>query len=196
MVFFAVSVMAGIAVWIGLEMLFPEAFSYKDFDYFFFLIHYPEYLLGIMLYEAIRENAQDEKRIRIYLPIGLGVFAVAYVLFYSSIPYRGYVSAWTTALATYFALYYLLVTEDRRRKTKIGSVLASFGKNSYGIFLLHVFFAWRFVLVLEKIANRMNCSIKTVPGFVILLPIVLALSYVAGAIFNKVIKKTAGLVFH
>ncbi len=76
-----------------------------------------------------------------------------------------------------------------------GDLLASFGKNSYGIYLLHAFYAWTLISVIEKLLNYQSLSVKNPLGFIIMLPIVLALSYFTGVMFNKLIKKVTKLIF-
>lgn len=186
--FFIVTSIIGMIVWFILLELFGERFLYNGFSYFFFLVHYPEYLLGIMLFLDINEDKLNKKQVKSCLPIGIIVFVTALSLFFSGLPFSDIISAWATAMATYLVLYYLIVTEATRNGTIIGNILASYGKNSYGIFLLHGFFTWPFIGLTEKIANYFSFSIKNVPGFIIMIPIVLLLCYCLGLVFNKVIR--------
>lgn len=194
--FYIISSAFGIVLW-GIFKLKISSFSYEGFSGFFFLVRYPEYILGMMLYYDLKENNLSNQQIKLCLPIGILMFLVAFILFNIDFPLNGTLSGWITALGTYLILYYMMTLEQQNMLSARygGDLLASFGKNSYGIYLLHAFYAWSFISAIEKIFNNYDLSIKNPLGFVIMLPIVLALSYFTGVMFNKLTKKVTQLIF-
>ena len=106
--------MIGMLVWIVLYYIFRSDFNYNGFSYFFFLVHYPEYLLGMILYYDI--SYESLGKIYIYLFTGLVGFIIAIAFFYSKFPCHTFFSAWMTALATYLVLYYLIHNEKKVNK--------------------------------------------------------------------------------
>ena len=195
-IYFVLSSVIGMIFFTILYLVFKDEFISNGFAYFFFTVHYPDYLLGIMLYYDLKENILNELQIKICLPIGVVIFAIAYALSYCDISFSSIPSAWATALGTYLVLYYFISNESEYPKTKVGTVLASYGKNSYGIFLLHTFWAWQFISYTEKIANHFGFSIYNIPCFIVMIPIVLIGAYYTGIVFNKIIKRVTIMVFH
>ena len=193
--FFAVSSCAGMLVWTILFRIFKNDFSKDGFSYFIFLVHYPNYLLGIMLYLDLSESMLTTEQIKRCLPLGLMAYAVAVVLFYSPIPYGNMFSAWMTALATYLVLYYLLSNEKNYKPSLITKVLSAFGRNSYCIYLLHVFCVWTFVPLLGDVLGRIDINFYTIPWFIIMIPVVLALSYLTGYLFRIIVRNVTKLLF-
>lgn len=182
-------------VWLLLYFSFKESFNRNGFSYFFFLVHYPNYLLGFMLYLDIYDNLLNDTQIKMCFPIGMMVFGVAYILLYTHIPHCDILSAWATALATYLILYFLIFSVENKPISTIGKWLSLYGKNSYGIYLLHAFYVWPFISLIEEILNRFDFSIMNYCGFAMMIPIVLILCYFTGLLFNKVIKRLTLFLF-
>lgn len=180
-------------LWFALYFAFPDSFANNGFGYFFFLVHYPEYLLGITLYYDLSNTILQKTQISRCLLCGIGSLIIAVVLFYSGFPWSSIPSAWMTALATYFILYYLISNEKTRKKKVICKVLENYGKNSYYIFLLHAFLAWPFVGISLKLLAKIGIS-QTI-SFFVLIPITLFLAYVVGVIFRGIVEKTTSLIF-
>lgn len=199
-VFFVITSFTGMVIWAVFYILFKKAFINESFSYYFFLVHYPEYLLGIMLYLDLSESLLKEKQVRLCMPLGVLIFAIAYLLFYLPVPFGNIFSAWMTALATYLILYHLISKEltfnkVEKRQSLLGKILSGFGKNSYCIFLLHAFCAWTFVQFLEKILGKMGINIRNYCCFFVLIPVVLMLAYFIGYLFNKIVHSMTKIVF-
>ena len=192
-IFFVISSFMGMLLWGALYFAFPDSFANSVFGYFFFLVHYPEYLLGIMLYYDLSNNLLQKTQINRCLLCGIGSLIIAVVLFYSGLPWGFIPSAWMTALATYFILHYLISNERMGEKKVICKVFENFGKNSYCIFLLHAFLAWPFVRLSLKLLAKIGIS-QTI-SFFALIPITLFLSYVVGLIFRGIVKKATSIIF-
>lgn len=198
-IFFILSSFFGMLLWLVLYYGFHEGFTGNGFDYFFFLVHYPEYLLGIMLYDDFSDNILQKKQISGCLLCGIGSFIIAVPLFYSGLLCGLILSAWLTAFATYFVLYYLISNEKNMRKSEklIGKrtreILENFGKNSYCIFLLHAFFAWPFVKLSLNLLAMIGVS-QTI-SFFVLIPFTLFLSHIAGVTLRVIVKKITSAIF-
>ena len=193
--FFLISSAAGMLLWVVLMCIFRNSFSKAGFSYYFFPVHYPNYLLGVQLYFDISQSKLTKKQVRRCLPFGFMAYAAAVVLFFSSVPSKNVFSAWMTALATYLVLYFLLSNEQALRPSIALRILSAFGRNSYPIYLLHAFWVWLFVPITGKILKQLDVDLYTIPSFLLLLPIVLTLSYFTGHIFGKIVRYMSGCLF-
>lgn len=193
--FFLISSAAGMLLWVVLKYTFRNSFSQAGFNYYFFPVHYPNYLLGVMLYFDLSESMLTKQQVRQCLPLGFMIYAVSVILFFSTVPSKNVFSAWMTALATYLVLYFLLSNEQTFRPSVALRIISAFGRNSYPIYLLHGFWAWSFVPIAAKILKQFNANLYTIPGFLLLLPLVLSLSYFTGYILGKVVRNVSGYLF-
>jgi peptidoglycan/LPS O-acetylase OafA/YrhL len=191
-VFFAFSSLLGMSLWFILFFLFRERFDINGFGYCLFLVHYPEYLLGILLFYDFSSHIFTEAEIKKCRILSFFVLTTAIALFFSRLPFSNILSAWMTALFAYLALYYMISNESEKRKIWISIVLENFGKNSYYIFLLHTFFAWPFAKLMIKICDEKGISTNIT--FWILIPIILSFAFFAGAIFRTLIKVGEGFL--
>ncbi|MCR5742981.1 MAG: acyltransferase [Lachnospiraceae bacterium] len=191
--FFIFSSFVGMVLWAILYLVFRDGFTNNGFGYYFFLIHYPEYLLGILLYYDISSHFLQRKHINMFLLYAIVSLLSAIVLFYSDISWRLIPSAWMTAIATYFIMYTMISTEKHNKGNIISKVLEGFGKNSFFIFLLHAFFAWPFVRISLMILGDFGLS-QTV-SFFVLIPVTLFLSYIAGLFLRVIVKKVTLVIF-
>lgn len=185
--FFIISSILGMLLWTALYFIFRGAFLYDGFGYCFFLVHYPEYLLGMMLYFDFSSHVLNDSEIKRCIPFSIAALIISIILFYYPKTVLYIPSAWMIALATYFALYYMLSNEQNKEYSLISRIMEEYGKNSYYIFLIHAFFAWTFVkktlLLLEKTGFSVMVS------FFILIPVTLFLAYYAGLAFRALIRK-------
>ncbi len=191
--FFIFSSIIGMVIWTILYFIFKDAFYGDGFGYFFFLIHYPEYLLGIMLYYDFSENLLNDAQASRCLPFGCISLVIAIVLFYAKLPFGSIPSAWMTALSTYFFLYFMLSHEQKHENFKACRFLEKCGKNSYYIFLLHAFFAWPFVRVALKVLARIGISTEL--SFVLLIPCSVFLAYWAGEVLRLIVTNITSVIF-
>ena len=191
--FFIISSVIGMLFWFGLFFTFQNGFFDNGFGYFFFLVHYPEYLLGIMLYNDISNSILRKEQINRSLFFGIGSYIIAIILFYSGLPYMSIPSAWMTALATYLVLYYMISNEKPNEQKLIGRVLSNIGRHSYYIYLLHCFFAYCFVKL--SIIGLEKIGITQTVIFIALIPFTLALSYIAGLVFHRIVNKINAFIF-
>lgn len=187
--FFVSSTIVGILLWIILYFVFKDSFTRRNFSYYFFLIHYPEYMLGIMLYYDLSDKIINDTQLTKSLVLGIILLLFSVVFFYIPISFGLIISAWMTAIATYLILYYMLSYENKKghiatcRKIRI---VEEYGKNSFYIYLLHAFFAWPLVSISIKAFGKIRISEKV--SFIVLLPCVLILSYIAGIVLKTVVK--------
>lgn len=185
--FLFISSMIGMLIWVALYIIFRSNFTYNGFSYFFFLVHYPEYLLGMILYYDISNKVSDRKQIKKYLFTGLACFVIAIAFFYTNFPQHHIFSAWMTAFATYLVLYYMLFNEINSGQSYFPKLICNFGRNSYCIYLLHIFFAWPFVNMSLKLLDKIN--VPQVISFFALIPFSLLFSYLTGYILKVIVKK-------
>ena len=183
--FFVISSFVGMLLWVVLYFAFSDIFVNEGFGHFFFLVHYPEYLLGIMLYYDLSDRIIQRSQINRCLLYGIGSLVIAVALFYAGLRWGSIPSTWMTALATYFILYYLISNEQSGEKKLIYKVLEGFGKNTYCIYLLHAFLAGPFVRASLKLLAKIG--IPQTISFFVLIPITLFLSYAAGLILVGII---------
>lgn len=97
------------AIWMVLKMKIID-FSYEGFSGFSFLVRYPEYVLGMLLYYKVREQKKDG--VRKYLFIGLILFVFVVITEYINLLIHEILSGWLTSLSTYFIIYYLIHIEN------------------------------------------------------------------------------------
>ena len=191
-IFFAVSSFLGMMLWTILYSVFRGAFLYNGFGYCFFLVHYPEYLLGMMLYYDFSNQILNDTEINRCLPLSAAALIISIILFFYPKTVFYIPSAWMIALATYFALYYMLSKEQNKEYSLMLKSLEKYGKNSYCIFLVHAFIAWPFVkksiMILEK------AGISIMASFFILIPVTLLLAYYVGLVFRALIRKVNALL--
>lgn len=185
-IFFVISSALCIILELVLFLLFDNQFIKQDFYYYFFAIHYPEYLLGMILYHNINEIRNPKIYIKNLL-LGLAFLIIAITLFFL-LPHiiAQVLSAWATAISAYFFLYYMLIYEQSHIHISIKS-LNSYGKYSFYIYLLHEFFA--FTLTRVSLIVLAKIRVPTLASFFILLPIVITLSYFAGSILQAIVSK-------
>jgi len=186
-VFAAISSFLVIGIWCIWYYLFRDAFTDSGFGYYIFLIHYPEYLLGILLYYDFKESP-DTVQIRWYPALSI-IFLIIAIALYINLPlfWHSIPVAWMTGLSTYFGLYYMLITEKDKKPGHLSSLMEGFGRNSYCIFLLHGFFVFPFTNWALSVLNKISTPV--IISFFILIPLILSLSYYAGCLFNKLIRK-------
>ena len=194
-VFLVVSSAIGIVIWGILYFVFPSYFS-SSFGYHFFLIHYPEYALGIIIgcnRTKISRNISNKLRIVLLLCIAL-ILAVSMIVFNMCFsPFNLIIAAWTIALSTCFALLLLIPADDEVGKMYLSVVLGKLGKNCYFIYLVHGFIVWPFVRVALVLLNRLNIPI--ILSFWILIPITIALAYYAGLLLRMVVGMVNNMLF-
>lgn len=193
--FFVVSSLLGMLIWATLFFLFRYTFSNHNFGYYFFLVHYPEYLLGIMLFYDIFKQQEKKDKSKRCLAYGIGLLVVAVILFYTAKKFSFILSSWTTALAAYFFLRYMISNEQENEleQNPWARVCESYGKNSYCIYLIHAFFAYPLVWVLLKIFEKIDVPILL--SFFILIPITLISTFFAGVALNVLVRKVTSFFF-
>ena len=168
-----------------LMVIFKESYTSNDFYYYFFATHFPEYLLGLILYYDFIENKLTKNAYKLMI-LGLSVLVVAVIIFYlypRSI--SQVLSAWITGIATYFILYFLL-SNEKQKKTFSVTALVTIGRSSYYIYLLNAFFTFTFTKDALRILGEMGVASDW--SFVVLLPVVILLSVEAGLLMQKTVR--------
>jgi peptidoglycan/LPS O-acetylase OafA/YrhL len=166
-------------------VIFKESYTSNDFYYYFFATHFPEYLLGLILYYDFIENKLTKNAYKLMI-LGLSVLVVAVIIFYlypRSI--SQVLSAWITGIATYFILYFLL-SNEKQKETFSVTALVTIGRSSYYIYLLNAFFTFTFTKVALRILGEMGVASDW--SFVVLLPVVILLSVEAGLLMQKTVR--------
>lgn len=186
--FFCFSSAISLIIWTILFLIFKSSFVNEEgFGYFIFLIHYPSYLLGFILYNKLNNISKNIENKSVFFALFL--FVLSYVSFYSNIAMLKLFSSWLTALSTYYILSYLIRNENNIGNNLALSTIEKFGRNSYYIYLIHAFFVWTFPTLILYLNNKSNFRLNELIIFVILYPIVLLLSYLAGKLFAVIVKK-------
>ncbi len=195
-IFFLISSELLLAIWAVLLLVFGDSFNVEGFAYFVFLVHYPEYLFGIVLYYNLMEKRFTETQIKLCPLLGILCIAASFSIRFSSVHCRGIIASWVSSLAAYLLLCFLITNENARKESPIERILVSYGKKSYGIFLSHFLCSKLFIEMTERLVNIFGISIRNIPGFIVMIPVILTLCYVVGALFNRLIIKVSKLVFH
>jgi len=184
--FAVISSVIGMGIWFIWDYTFSASIADPNFGYYLFLVHYPEYLLGVFLYYNYKERRSSKMQIERCLPTSIIALIIAMALFFNlSIFCNRILSAWMTALAAYYALRYMLATQTSKERGQISSLLIKFGKNSYFIFLLHGFFTFPFISIALPLLKR--TGVPEIVSFFVLMPVTIYLSYWAGNLFRRLI---------
>lgn len=186
-VFFLLSSTVSVAVWAILYFLLIKWFNIpKGFSEHIFFVQYPCYLSGIILYKIIKSKQYKSKPHILIFIIGILASVIALAFFYIPYFWGYYTSIWFMSFGMCLVLYY---SANRENDTYFfdsifARIIIAFGKKSYSIYLTHSFIVYIFVFAVEKFTIRLGFSIKNILGFLILLPITIALSYLLGHLFS------------
>jgi peptidoglycan/LPS O-acetylase OafA/YrhL len=193
-IFFVISSIALMIVWLILYTIFYDIFMANGFVYFIFIVHYPSYLLGIFLNLDFYESRLNHKRTGLCLKTGIVIFILSIITYFLS-PYAVIVSNWLAALSTYLILYYMIYKEQNGKeyaKTIINRIVIRFGKISYYIYLSHMFSLWAIIYLMQYV---LEIDIINYKYFILLMPFALLFSYISGYLFNKVSTTISKIVF-
>lgn len=195
--FFVISSMIDMAIWFVLANTLQEFWGMGDgYTYFVFFVHYPSFLLGMLLYESVLRKEQSRKVAIRFLILGVFTLVIAVFFFYAgyygiSLPYGNILSSWATALYAYLFLKYLICKEKQSEEKSnfCSRFVCDFGQKSYGIFLLHAFYVWPFIKMVEQGFNYIGKSIINIWGFLTMIPIVIVFCYLTGIAFSYIDNK-------
>ncbi len=190
LLFFLVSVGAVTAIWFAFRFTLVALFT-SEFGYYIFLVHYPEYLLGIMLYYTFKEE-RSARSSQLYLILGVLLMVLAVIIFFMRFELKYIASAWLTALSAYCCLYFMMTYEKTHKDTFSCKALEAFGKDSYYIFLIHGFIVWPFAEVFMRILE--GVGVPEVFEFCILIPVVVFFSYATGRILKAIVNGIMQLI--
>ncbi len=182
--FFGISSMAAIVIYTILLRIFPNLFG-DGFKYTFFLIYYPEYLLGIILY--FNFNSISAVKAKIYEILSAIILVSAVFIYYiGGSLVISILSSWLVSLSTYLFLYFALSVEQKKEFKKFTKIFEKYGKNSYYIYLSHAFIVWPFVRMCLSLSRKIGITENFI--FYILIPLIIFLSYVLGMLLQKNVK--------
>jgi peptidoglycan/LPS O-acetylase OafA/YrhL len=137
------------------------------------------------------EEQTVQKKQTLFLVIGLVLFILAISVYLVIFSGHDMLSNWMTAMATYFVLYSLICKERKFNGAflcgRVANIIRKFGENSYFIYLFHTIFAYVFVAEFRKIMLKVGIDTDNMMWFIILIPIIIALSYLFGKIFNMIV---------
>ena len=174
-----------------LWIVFGDGFAMNGFSYYVFLVHYPSYLLGIILFSDFSESKLSSDQVKQCRPAGIALYAVAFTCFFSG---KRLYSSWITALATYLVLYWMLSKDACHSENLTGRILIRIGRNSYCIFLIHGFFAYSFVKLVQSLCALRGIDARTIPFFIALMPAVVFLSCAGGVLLRWTIQRLTQFV--
>ena len=191
--FFSFSSIIAMLIWVPFYYLLNNGDIELSFFYRLFLVHYPEYLLGIILFLnlSLLNNTFSEKRKNILFFLGIVSFITAYCIWYAEIPLARYLSSWLTAISAFLLISFGVVIENNKTLKKpwiIKRIFICLGKNSLYVYLMHGYCVWTFVGLIKLLLSRTGIQYKDEILFFLLMPIVIVISGGLGILFGRVVK--------
>lgn len=182
---------ASISLLFVLTIILPQQYKGRlvdnnSFGYFSFLTQLPCFTMGMLLFFEIQEN--DKINVMTSVAAGCAIMACAIALFFNPFFDFSYIiAASAVGLATYFIARGMIFAERERPFTHSFPCLIRFGQKSLPIFLIHPFFTWPFVSVVLEGATRIGWQADNYFVYVLLFPIVVALSYISAIYLEKAV---------
>lgn len=163
----------------------------NSFIYFNFINQIGVFLLGAKLYFEYEKGIQRNK---FDLVIAVMEMLFAVVLFYSNWKYTFIIIPYIVGLSAYHFIRFALSAEKKafvnNKKTCL-NILKNYGRCSYYIYLVHFFFAWIFVEIIQKgikIARGGVNLNSNLLYFILIIPIFI-LSYFSAIMYEKICNK-------
>lgn len=166
----------------------------NSYAYFTVINQLPSFSLGILLYFEEKRGFSKKVPLYVSLPIFIGILGVT--LHYYLSPEIDFIFIIFPSLValSYFWLAVALLHIEHSNYYKIlrtlpCRLLAAYGKNSYGVYLIHSLFSWYLIkaLTTSLLSNNINYPEMTL-YFVLFIPTIL-LTALFGHIFNIFLDK-------
>lgn len=191
-IFATISCISGMLVWLILFCNWKE-FSNEWFSNFYFLVHYPEYLLGVILFQNVKRNKFKICRNYIRGVLGFILIFFSVLLFYTDFGGNYILSAWSISIGTYFLISIGLIKKSSYKKMK-WKLLILFGKKSYYLYLVHAFVVWTFMGGIIRIFKHWSINVVSPLCMILFIPIVLTITYILGIGFEKFMKSMQEII--
>lgn len=191
------SLLGIIGLYTFVKLLFPAYINLiannNSFIYFSFVSQLPSFALGILLYHENQIENNDKNQYK-YFIAGTIIFILSILLFFCPFfPLSYIVTGILVGLATYYILKAMIIYEQKNGIRKNVGII-KFGNKSLYIYLVHAFFVWTFVYVCKKFLSYLDLISDSYLIYVLLMPIVLALSYYFGCILNWIVNKVVSKI--
>lgn len=186
--------LASIALLFVLTLILPRQYKgflvdNNSFGYFSLLTQLPCFALGMLLFFEIQENAKTNAKASI--AAGCAIMICSIALFFNPFFDFSYIlTASAVGLATYFIARGMISAEQEKRFSHTFPCLTRFGQKSLSVYLTHAFFTWPFVSVILEGASRFGWQADNYFVYVLLFPVVAALSYVSAIWLEKAVDMT------
>lgn len=193
------SLLSIIGLYSVVKLLFPAHInlvaSNNSFIYFSFVSQLPSFVLGILLYhESQMENAGEN--LHKCLIAGIIIFILSMLLFFFPVfPLSYIVTGMLVGLATYYILKAMIIYERNHDVRKNDGIIINFGNKSLYIYLVHGFFAYTFVSICKKFLSHLGLTSNSYLIYILLMPVVLALSYYFGCILYWIVNKVVSKIY-
>ena len=99
-------------------------------------------------------------------------------------------------LATYYILKAMIIYEQNHDVKKNVGIIINFGNKSLYIYLVHAFFVYTFVFACKNVLSALGLISDSYLIYVILMPVVLALSYYFGCILKWLVDKVVSKIYN
>lgn len=149
----------------------------NSFWYFSVINQLPCFLCGVVLFYRTKDNNHTVNSK--YIISACVLYVLAFFLFHSSLSIRFYILPFIVAVATSVLLEYLLTKDIKGIK-----FVNIYGRESYGIYLIHSVFAYKLSAVAKKLLG-LNNIIIFVPMYVV----IVLISLFAGKCINNMCNK-------
>ncbi len=170
--------------------------SNNSFGYFSALSQFPCFCLGMLLYFELKELKLTRARAGASAVFGAVIFITSGFLFFNPIfKYSYIIMVSLVGLATYFILKAMIYVEEFFRYSRLFTPIIKIGNKLLYVYLTHAFFVWPFVSVVKRALSLLNINSDTYLWFVLLLPVVIALSYISGHILQKSTNIITSVIF-
>lgn len=179
---------------IGLSLATNNAlYPYNcSFQYFFFLNHLPSFSIGILLFFLEKEHFSQKCSPALSVLLFIVSLIISICLYIQPDSYFLFmVIPSIVSIATLWFAVFLFHIEKMHSfpypSQPIINFLASCGKYSYEMYLMHGFFSWYGIKALTTYLNNHQIRYPDLLLYIILLPITIVLVYLSGRIFSKII---------
>ena len=180
------------------KFFFPASINFvtgnNSFIYFSFVAQLPSFALGILLYHENQIKNNDKNQYK-YFIMGTIIFILSIHLFFFPVfPLSYIVTGTLVGLATYYILKAMMIYERNHDFKKFAGIIVKFGNKSLYIYLVHAFFAYTFVSICKRFLSYLGLVSDSYLIYIILMPIVLALSFYFGCILNWFVNKVVSKI--
>jgi hypothetical protein len=164
-------------------------FGNNTFGYYCVFSQFPCFCIGIYLY--INYHNENDFGIFRNLIKGILMMIVSVIVFFVPFFSLSYIiCASLTGISAYYIIKAMISYEDAHEgwlRKGTWNFLRKMGNMSLYVFLVHGFFAWTFVSIAKNILTRIGINADSYIVYIVLLPVVVFLSYIAGYIYKRIV---------